>query len=119
LALLNVDMSPPREKSKRQALRFTAPGHSIRYKTEFEDGSASIENVSTGGCAMSGLDVPLSFEEKILLLLELSEEILEIGAKVIRVEDNAVAVQFTDITEEYSSKIIKYFAQKQREFKLT
>ncbi len=89
------------------------------YKTEFEDGQAFIENVSTGGCAMSGLDVKLSFEEKILILLNLNEEILEIGAKVIRVEDRTVAVQFTDITEDYGSKIVKYFAKKQREKKRT
>lgn len=108
-------MSPTREKSKRQALRFTATGHPVRYKTEFEDGKAFIENVSTGGCAMSGLDVTLSSEEKILLLFDLNEDILEIGAKVIRVEDPAVAVQFTDISEDYSSKIVKYFARKQRE----
>lgn len=111
-------MSPPREKSKRQALRFTATGHPVRYKAEFEDGKALIENVSKGGCAMSALDVALSSEEKILLLLNLDEDILEIGAKVIRVEDGAVAVQFTDITEDYGEKIVKYFAKKQRESKL-
>ena len=111
-------MSPRREKSKRQALRFTATGHPVRYKTEFEDGEAVIENVSTGGCAMSGLDVALSSEQKILLLLTVNEDTLEIGAKVIRVEDLTIAVQFTDITEDYSSKIVKYFAKKQREIKL-
>jgi c-di-GMP-binding flagellar brake protein YcgR len=108
-------MSPSREKSKRQALRFTGAGHPVRYKTEFEDGKALIDNVSTGGCAMSGLDVTLSSDEKILLFLDLNEDILEIGAKVIRVEEPAVAVKFTDIDEDYSSKIVKYFARKQRE----
>ena len=108
-------MSPPREKSKRQALRFTVTGHPVRYKTEFDDGKAFIENVSTGGCAISGLDVVLSVEEKILLLFNLNEDIYEIGAKVIRVDESAVAVQFTDITEECRSRIVKYFARKQRE----
>jgi len=112
-------MSPSREKSKRQALRFAVTGHPVRFKTEFEDGKAYIENVSTGGCAMSGLDVTLAFEEKILLLLDLNEDILEIGARVIRVDEPAVAVQFTDITDDYSSKIVKYFAKKQRENKLS
>ena len=67
---------------------------------------------------MSSLEVQLSHKEKILLLLDLEEDTIEIGARVIRVEESRVAVQFTDITEENSLKLVKYFARKQRAAKL-
>lgn len=107
-------MTVQREKSKRQALRFSVSEHPVRYKTEFEDGSAVMENVSTGGCAMSSLNVQLSLQEKILLLFDLDEDPIEIGAEVVRIENNTTAVQFTDLAEDYSSKLVKYFARKQR-----
>ncbi len=105
--------------SKRLSLRFNAGGHTLRYKTEFEDGTGVIENISAGGCALKTVDIALVLHEKILLLLSVDpqEEVVEIGAQVVRVEDDSIAVQFTDISEEKKQQIVKYFAGLQRQQK--
>lgn len=116
----SVIMSQQNTRSKRQALRFSAAGHPVDYRTEFENGRGIIENVSSGGCALSSLTIKLNLQEKILIILKLdeNEDAFEIGARVLRIEDNHVALQFTDIDEYKSEQLVKYFARKQRE-KLT
>lgn len=102
--------------SKRLSLRFNAGGYSARYKTEFEDGIGEIENISAGGCALRNINVNLALHERILLVIALdsSDEEVEIGAQVVRVDDTGVAVQFTDISEDTKQKIVKFFASIQR-----
>ncbi len=101
--------------TKRLAYRFTGDGHILRYKTEFEDGEANVVNVSKGGCGLNKVTVLLSKAEKILILLQLDEaEPLEISARVARIEDDFVAVQFLSISEEAKHQIVKYFAKKHR-----
>lgn len=109
-------MSRESNRSKRQALRFSAVDHPVSYKTEFEDGEGIIDNVSSGGCAISGPSVPLNIQEKVLIILKLEddEEIFEIGARVLRVEKGHAALQFTDIDEHKSGQLVRYFARKQR-----
>lgn len=103
------------KRSKRQALRFSVEGFEVHYKTEFEDGKGALENISSGGCAMKDLSLSLTPQEKILVILELDDaEIIEIGARVLRVDEKHVAVEFTDLAESKRSEIVKYFAKKQR-----
>lgn len=66
---------------------------------------------------MTSLTVKLNIQEKILIILNLDgmEDAFEIGARVLRIEDNCVAVQFTDIDERKGEQLVKYFARKQRE----
>jgi c-di-GMP-binding flagellar brake protein YcgR len=103
-------------RSKRQALRFSVKEHSLRFKTEFEEGSGFFENISGGGCAVRSTTVPLTLWEKVLLLLPLEhdEEYIEIGAKVVRIEGDIVAFQFVYLSEDDKQKIVKFFAGKQR-----
>ncbi len=103
-------------RSKRQALRFTAVEHPVSYKTEFEDGEGVIDNVSSGGCAVRELSVPLNISEKVLIILKLKgdEDTYEIGARVLRVESGYAALQFTDIDDHKSGQLVKFFARKQR-----
>jgi c-di-GMP-binding flagellar brake protein YcgR len=116
-AVNHATMSQQNTRSKRQALRFSAAGHPVEYKTEFENGRGIVENVSSGGCAMSSLTVKLNVQEKILIILNLdeNEDAFEVGARVLRIEDSYVAVQFTDIEEGKREQLVKYFARKQRE----
>lgn len=103
-------------RSKRQALRFSAVQHPISYKTEFEDGKGVIDNVSSGGCAISDLSIPLNIQEKVLIILKLEgeENTFEIGARVLRVEKGHAALQFTDIDDHISEQLVKFFARRQR-----
>ena len=86
------------------------------FKTEFEDGQGVIENISAGGCALKDIDVKLTLNEKILILLELDQADgeIEIGARVVRQDKGGVAVQFSDISDDNKQKLVKYFARIQR-----
>lgn len=102
--------------TKRLNLRFAGNSHLLRYKTEFEEGEAVIVNVSTGGCALGKTTVHLSPKEKILIILQLEEELdpLEISARVIRVEKDYTAVRFLLNSDNSKLRLVKYFARKQR-----
>ncbi len=100
--------------SKRQALRFRAEGHKLRYKTEYEDCTAVLVNISVNGCAVSDYSVNMEIGEKILLIVPVEEQEIEIGAEVVRKENSSLAVKFIDISEKNQQSIIKYFAKKQR-----
>lgn len=109
-------MSSSNTGSKRLSLRFKAGGHKLSIKTEFEDGNGKLENISAGGCALGEVDIPLTLDEKILLIIHLDDQNdkIEIGAQVVRGEENRFAVQFIDISEENKQSIVKYFASVQR-----
>lgn len=103
--------------SKRLALRFPVRAHPLRYKTEFEDGRGVIENVSTGGCAVAELTLPLTLYEKVLVIFDMEdgEDTMEIAARVVRVETRYVALQFIALDETKGKRMVKFFAQKRRQ----
>ncbi|MFN2353276.1 MAG: PilZ domain-containing protein [Desulfopila sp.] len=106
-----------RPNSKRLALRFPVQAHPLRYKTEFEDGRGAIENVSTGGCAVAELTLPLNLHEKVLVIFDMEEDedAMEIAAKVVRVETRYVALQFIALDEIKGKRMVKFFAQRRRQ----
>lgn len=103
--------------SKRLALRFPVQAHPLRYKTEFEDGGGVMENISTGGCAVAELTLPLTLHEKVLVIFDLEEDedAMEIAARVVRVETRYVALQFITLDEAKGKRMVKFFAQKRRQ----
>lgn len=112
-----MPMSLKKKGSKRFSLRFSGGRQKLRFKTEFEDGEAIIDNISAGGCALSEISAPLVVNEKILLILELDgaeNEKTEIGARVVRDDQQNIAVKFDDISNEAKSELVKFFAQMQR-----
>lgn len=104
------------ETTKRQALRFAPEQHQVRYKTEYEDGDATILNISSTGCALSETTTRLSKHEKILILLNLEEEKepIEISARVVRIEETYIAFKFHFLTEENRKRMVYFFTNKQR-----
>ena len=102
--------------TKRSSLRFHVQGYSVRFKTEFEDGTAKLDNISKGGCALYDLSYKVSLYEKVLLVLEFDEgETVETSGNVVRVVDNYAALKFTQISEEAKQKIVVFFAKLQRQ----
>ncbi len=110
-------MSTSKKSSKRQGLRFSGGGFGFSYKTEFEEGSGELANISAGGCAASHVSIPLALQEKILLILPVEDggEDVEIGARVIRIDGTITALIFEQIGEESKERIIRFFARRQRE----
>ncbi len=103
-------------KSKRLALRFDGNLQAIRYKTEFEDGEATLANISRSGAALKTATLPLAIDEKILLSVALyeSEAPLEVQAVVVRSDKDTFSVQFRGVDEKTKSDILKSFARKIR-----
>lgn len=103
------------KRSKRASLRFSVDSYRLRYKTEFEDGTAYLDNISAGGCAMREVSAAVELHEKILLILLCeNDEQIEIGGVVVRVVDNGAAVRFTQLSESNKQKIVVFFAKLQR-----
>jgi len=110
------DMTEATRQTKRQALRFVPGQHRVRYKTEFEDGEATILNISSSGCALCETTTRLSMHEKILLVLKLEEDkdLIEVSARVVRIEELFTAVKFHFLTEENRKGLVYFFSKKQR-----
>ncbi len=110
-------MSTKKKSSKRQGLRFRAGGFRFCYKTEFEEGTGELANISGGGCAAKHVSIPLALQEKILLILPLEDDgdDVEIGARVIRADGSITALKFEHIGEENRERITRFFARRQRQ----
>lgn len=103
-------------KSQRKAFRFQCKEHPVVIKTEFEDGTASLVNISTSGAALIDTSLVLSKNEKVLLTFELFDKgsPVEIQAFVVRTEENLQSVQFRGVTSNIKGQILKFFAHKAR-----
>lgn len=102
--------------SRRGALRFRCRKEPVAYKTAYEEGEGLLTNISTDGCAVEWATVTPEMHDKILLSIELEngDSPIEAQARVVRVEENDFAVQFTLVEPETQSMIRKYFAGKLR-----
>lgn len=104
-------------ESKRAAFRFPCSHHRVRFKTAYEDGEASLLNISTDGCALQSPSVPLAVDEKILITIEPEgqEESFEARSRVVRVEEDVLGLQFTLLEIATKTQIRNYFSKKYRE----
>jgi len=99
-------------KSKRQAFRFRCSREPVTYRTAYEDGEALLKNISTEGCALEWSTNPPEIGERILLRLELDgQEVIEIQAQVVRLEENDFAVKFLIIETAAKRAIRNHFAR--------
>jgi hypothetical protein len=111
-----VNEEPQKEQSKRSAYRFRCSKEPVTYRTAYEDGEALLKNISTDGCALEWATNPPDVDDKILLIIELVGEdtVVEIQARVVRVEDKDFAVKFILIEPAAKSRIRTYFSRKSR-----
>ena len=105
-----------KEQSKRSAFRFRCSKEPVTYRTTYEDGEALLKNISTDGCALEWATNLPEVDEKILLIIELEGEdtVVEIRARVVRVEDKDFAVKFILIEPAAKNMIRNYFSRKSR-----
>ena len=99
-----------RKRSRRKAYRFFGDRLPVQYKTRFEDGEAVLRDISTSGCALSSVTVPVLLQEKVLIILVLpgENEKIEATGRVTRAEADSFAVSFT-LIELASVKLIQMF----------
>jgi len=107
-------------KSKRCAFRFISDNQSVSYKTAYDAGEALLVNISTGGCAIKQLSLPLEMDEKVLLSFPLPgiESSVEAQGVVVRVgDDGHIAIRFTCVEPEDQATIRIHFSKQMRKKK--
>lgn len=82
----------------------------MQYRTRFDDGEAVLLDISTSGCALSSVSVPVVLQEKVLVILALpgENEKIEATGIVTRVDADNFAVSFT-LIEAVTVKLIQTF----------
>jgi hypothetical protein len=103
--------------SKRSALRFAGHDRPITFRTDYDDGTAQLLNISTSGCAIHHVTLELEVAQKVLLVLELDSPLnpLYIRAIVNRLEDGGtIALVFKHTDEDIKLQIVRFFAKEAR-----
>lgn len=112
-------MARAKSRTKRDSLRFKAKGYILHFKTAWEDGEASVDNISAGGCLFESVSLDLSPGEKILISVEalLEDNItpLEVSGVVLRCDKGKVAVKFMQLSEEKKRVLVKFLAHTLRQ----
>ncbi len=105
-----------RKSSRRNALRWCCNKHSVKYKTEYDEGKGDLINISSGGCFFESVTLPLSVQEKVFISIKLDEEqdTVEAKAVVVRAKEDKYAVKFILIELDTQNQIRAYFTQQLR-----
>lgn len=104
--------------SKRKSLRFNCRKREINLKTDYEEGTAFLLNISTKGCAVVESSLEPETGEIVLISFYLEGEhgennLVEVQAKVLR-KHPQLAMQFTRIEPETESLIFHFFLKESR-----
>lgn len=100
-------------RSKRSHYRFDGGETTVTFKTEFEDGTAKLINISAGGAALVESTLPLTVNTKILITIEDLEAKYpyELQAVVLRVDGSCFSVKFLLLEDDLQKDLLKYFAR--------
>jgi hypothetical protein len=103
-------------KSQRKEFRygdFTIP---VKFRTAYEEGSALLVNISTGGCALRNVCPVMNPMEVFLLTIDTDDlkNPIEAKAVVLRIKGETLAAHFTLIPSASQKLLRRYFANKLR-----
>ena len=103
--------------TRRSGFRFNGFLLPVTFKTAYEEGTASLTNISTSGCALQSLTIPLTIQETFLITINLEEQqnAIEAQAVVVRYTEKGIAAQFTIIEQTSQTTLRRYFCQKLRD----
>jgi len=102
--------------TRRSALRFEGYELPVTFRTDYDDGTAQLRNISTSGCALHNVDVDLEVGQKVLLALALDSPAkpLSISAAVMRIDGGSIALEFRHIDDNSKRRIVLFFARETR-----
>jgi len=108
-------------RSKRRSLRINCQKREVRIRTNYEEGTAVLINISTKGCAVVESSLDPEIGEVVLISFSIEggygeTSLIEIQAKILRKEPQ-MAMQFTRIEPETESLILKFFLAEARALK--
>ena len=87
----------------------------FEYDVNGSKGKGHIIDISTSGCAVDSLTIPLQNDAEILITLNFDEHpplssIFTIKAHVVRANDQVFATQFLDFDDEHKEQLYKRVA---------
>ena len=105
--------------SRRNALRFHLHRQKVEYSVGGRSGVGQLVDASILGCAVSGSTLPVAAADAVSLTFSLRRErddwtTFTLTATVIRADDELFAVQFTDISEEQTTRLYACLAHEAR-----
>ncbi len=97
---------------KRNGIRFYVNNVPIEYSTDKFCGTGNLVNISTGGCSVESITLPLSIGEEFLMQItfnnqDLIHEKFQVNAKVIKVASNSFASKFNGLTDDQKVQLWK------------
>lgn len=100
--------------SKRSALRFPCSQVPVKYKTAYHHGEGSLVDISTSGCSVDAVTMPLQKEDVVLISIEFLDtgQVIEAKSVVVRTNEASFAVKFVLMEEATKLLIRKLFAQR-------
>jgi hypothetical protein len=109
------------KSTRRNGLRFHIHKQPIEFKTHQGVGEGHLIDISISGCAVQKSTIPMTMDQEITITIPFQQDqdtllSFKILAKVVRVQDNMFAAQFTDLNDDQKDKLYKCIAlETQRE----
>jgi len=106
--------------TQRNGLRYQIHGHQVEYTVDQEQGQGRLLDISISGCAVQEPTLPVSMEQELLIVIPIDHgndlpDSFTSTAKIVRVEDGLMAVQFLDLDEDQKTQLHNWFAYEVRQ----
>jgi len=106
--------------TQRNGLRYHIHDHQVEYTVDQEQGQGRLLDISISGCAVKEPTLPVTMEQELMIVIPIEHgddlpASFASAAKIVRVEDGLMAVQFLDLHEDQKSQLHKWFAYEVRQ----
>jgi len=106
--------------TQRDGLRYHIHDCHVEYTVDQKQGQGKLLDISISGCTVQNPTIPVTMEQEISIVIPIRHgDDLPVSftsaAKIIRVEDGLLAVQFLDMQEDQKSQLHKWFAYEIRQ----
>lgn len=106
--------------AQREGLRYHIHDCQVEYTVDQKQGQGRLLDISISGCAVQNPTIPITMEQEISIVIPIRHgddlpASFTSAAKIIRVEDDLLAIQFLDLHEEQKSQLHQWFAYEIRQ----
>lgn len=90
---------------RRDGIRFRFTNFMVEYNVDNESGQGNIVDISTSGCAVEAVTIPLSVDMDIDMTFkfdhhQIHPSLFQIKARVVRAQDHMFATQFLELDDQ-------------------
>lgn len=106
--------------TRHNGLCFNKHRQLVDYKINQEEGKGHLIEISTSGCKVQGLTLPLSADKEISIVIPFHQEdhtpsSLTFSAKVVQAQDDLFMAHFLDIDDDQKAQLYKCLACEARQ----